>query len=139
MIGRWGRRVIALALCALLLASHTAFAQSADKAPQAKPTPRPAAQPPASKPAAKPSPEFDKIVQAATEARQAERWEEAIALYKKAVQLKPDYVEGFWYQGHGLLRARQPSAVPRRSSGRRSGWRRRTAPSMRSSACANSD
>jgi tetratricopeptide (TPR) repeat protein len=92
-------RVLALALCALVLASPSAFAQSADKAPQAKPTPKPAAQPPASKPAAKPSPEFDKIVQAATEARQAERWEEAIALYKKAVQLKPDFVEGFWYQG----------------------------------------
>ena len=35
----------------------------------------------------------------ATEARRRERWEEAIALYAKAVKLKPAYVEGYWYQG----------------------------------------
>ena len=52
------------------------------------------------KPAAKPSSgEFDRLVKAATEARLAERWDEAIALYGKAVALKPDYVEGYWYQG----------------------------------------
>src|SRR5689334_24584422 len=57
---------------------------------------------PAAKPAARaaaPSPEFDKLLTQATEARQAERWEEAIALYEKVVKLKPDYVEGYWYQG----------------------------------------
>ena len=43
--------------------------------------------------------EFDRLVKAATEARQAERWEEAIELYAKAVKLKPSYVEGYWYQG----------------------------------------
>ncbi len=43
--------------------------------------------------------EFDRLVQTATEARLAERWEEAIALYARAVKLKPDYVEGHWYQG----------------------------------------
>lgn len=43
--------------------------------------------------------EFDRLVQAATEARQAERWEDAIDLYAKTVKLKPDYVEGYWYQG----------------------------------------
>jgi tetratricopeptide (TPR) repeat protein len=43
--------------------------------------------------------EFDRLVTAATEARQAERWEEAIDLYAGAVKLKPDYVEGYWYQG----------------------------------------
>ena len=45
------------------------------------------------------SPEFDRLVKAATEARQGERWDEAIGLYAKAVKLKPDYVEGYWYQG----------------------------------------
>jgi tetratricopeptide (TPR) repeat protein len=44
---------------------------------------------------------FDRLVKAATEARQAERWEEAIKLYAQAVKLKPDYVEGYWYQGTG--------------------------------------
>jgi tetratricopeptide (TPR) repeat protein len=43
--------------------------------------------------------EFDRLVTAATAARQAERWEEAIELYGKALKLKPDYVEGHWYQG----------------------------------------
>src|SRR2546421_2350659 len=45
------------------------------------------------------SAEFDRLVQAATEARRAERWEDAIDLYAKTVKLKPDYVEGYWYQG----------------------------------------
>jgi tetratricopeptide (TPR) repeat protein len=43
--------------------------------------------------------DLDKLIAAATEARQAERWDEAIGLYAKAVKLKPDYVEGYWYQG----------------------------------------
>ncbi len=29
----------------------------------------------------------------------AEKWNEAIALYAKAVAIKPDFVEGYWYQG----------------------------------------
>jgi tetratricopeptide (TPR) repeat protein len=44
-------------------------------------------------------PAFDALVKQATAARQAERWEEAIALYAKAVKLRPKYVEGYWYQG----------------------------------------
>jgi tetratricopeptide (TPR) repeat protein len=65
--------------------------------------PKPQTAPPA-KPAAKTAPaastaEFDRIVAAATEARRAERWDESIGLYAKAVKLKPDYVEGYWYQG----------------------------------------
>ena len=43
--------------------------------------------------------EFEKLLKAATEARQAERWDEAIELYARLVKLKPDYVEGYWYQG----------------------------------------
>lgn len=42
---------------------------------------------------------FDRLVAAGAEARQAEHWEEAVALYARAVRLKPDYVEGYWYQG----------------------------------------
>ena len=45
------------------------------------------------------SPAFDDLVKQATAARQAERWEEAIALYAKTVKLRPQYVEGYWYQG----------------------------------------
>jgi tetratricopeptide (TPR) repeat protein len=69
------------------------------------PQPPPAAKPAATaKPAAKPSSaapsgDFDKLLKSATEARQAERWDDAIALYQKIVKLRPDYVEGYWYQG----------------------------------------
>jgi tetratricopeptide (TPR) repeat protein len=52
-----------------------------------------------SKPAAAASPEFEKLLKAATDARQAERWDEAVGLYAKLIKLKPDYVEGYWYQG----------------------------------------
>jgi len=54
---------------------------------------------PAKSPAASANPQFDKIVAQADEARKAEQWEDAIALYAKAVKLRPKYVEGYWYQG----------------------------------------
>ena len=56
------------------------------------PKPRPAAK-------ASGASDFDRLVKAATEARLAERWDDAIALYAKVVKLKPDYVEGHWYHG----------------------------------------
>jgi tetratricopeptide (TPR) repeat protein len=74
-------------------------------AAQANPSPQTAQKPSATAPAQrKPAParssaEFDRILTAATEARQAYRWEEAADLYGKLVKLKPDYVEGYWYQG----------------------------------------
>jgi tetratricopeptide (TPR) repeat protein len=81
-----------------LLAGVLATVPQAKGAPQAKP-----AAPVANRSAtpAKPAPgaEFDKLVAAATEARKAERWSDAIGLYAKAVKLKPDYIEGYWYQG----------------------------------------
>lgn len=43
--------------------------------------------------------EFNRLLAAATEARQAQRWEEAVELYGKVVKLKPAYIEGYWYQG----------------------------------------
>ena len=57
--------------------------------------------------------EFDRLLKAATEARQAERWEEAIALYEKAVKLKPDYVEGYWYQGTAYYTLDNFTRLPR--------------------------
>jgi tetratricopeptide (TPR) repeat protein len=51
------------------------------------------------KPAVASSAEFDRLLDVATEARKAQRWEEAVALYGKVVKLKPAYVEGYWYQG----------------------------------------
>ncbi len=91
-------RFTVLTATLLLATPIPCLAQSADKRPPA--TQKPAAPAPP-KPAASTASkaEFDKVVNAATVARQAERWEEAIDLYSRAVKLKPDFVEGFWYQG----------------------------------------
>jgi tetratricopeptide (TPR) repeat protein len=83
-----------IAVCCALLAIGTASAR-------AEQAPKPAA--PARTPAKAAAPQapaaFDRLVDQATAARGAQNWEEAIALYAKAVKLKPSYVEGYWYQG----------------------------------------
>jgi tetratricopeptide (TPR) repeat protein len=79
----------------MLLTSVSLGAQAPKSAPTAKAPPKPAAKSAAPVDSAA----FDKIVESATEARRAENWDEAIALYEKAVKLKPTYVEGYWYQG----------------------------------------
>jgi tetratricopeptide (TPR) repeat protein len=93
-------RAAACLICAAMSATQSR-AQSAPPKPPVVKAPAPAGSAPAArKPGtAAASAEFDRLVQAGTEARQAERWEDAIALYGKAVKLKPDYVEGYWYQG----------------------------------------
>ncbi len=100
---RWGGSIVtATLLIGLAAAAHGAPVQKPAPA-QASPAPaKPATQGKAA--AAPPRPAaaeaaFDRLMASATEARQAERWEEAIGLYAKAVKLKPDYVEGYWYQG----------------------------------------
>jgi tetratricopeptide (TPR) repeat protein len=50
----------------------------------------------------KSSPQFDQLVKEATAARQAEHWEDAVDLYTRIVKLRPDYAEGYWYQGTAL-------------------------------------
>ena len=80
----------------VVVAAMSPRATSAQTTAPRKPA---AAQPTTTKPTAQPSPEFEKLLKAATDARQAERWDEAIGLYAKLVKLKPDYVEGYWYQG----------------------------------------
>jgi tetratricopeptide (TPR) repeat protein len=45
------------------------------------------------------SPEFDRAAQAATKAREAGKTNEAIKFYKEAVQLRPEWAEGWWYVG----------------------------------------
>jgi tetratricopeptide (TPR) repeat protein len=79
----------------VLLAGASLGAQVPKSAPPPKAPATPAAKAPATANAAA----FDKLVEAAAEARRAEHWEEAIALYEKVVKLNPKYVEGYWYQG----------------------------------------
>lgn len=79
-------------LLALLIAPAAAGAQAAKSSPAPrKPAPSVASSVP-----------FDTLVEQATAARKAERWDEAIALYAKAVKVRPSYVEGYWYQGTAL-------------------------------------
>ena len=79
-------------LVAVLMAGAAVSAQAPKRA-------APARQSVARKPAAAAGAQFDKLVADATEARKAEQWDQAIALYAKAVKLKPSFVEGYWYQG----------------------------------------
>jgi tetratricopeptide (TPR) repeat protein len=77
----------------LVSAALTAGAQTAPTPPARKPSAGSLQKPAAG------TAEFNRLLKAATEARQAQRWEEAIELYGKIVKLKPGYVEGHWYQG----------------------------------------
>jgi tetratricopeptide (TPR) repeat protein len=52
----------------------------------------------AAKPAA-PAPSFDELARQAAQARESNRVDEAIALYRRAVGLRPRWDEGWWYLG----------------------------------------
>ena len=43
--------------------------------------------------------EFNRVVKQADEAREAERFDEAISLYGKALNIKPKWPDGWWYVG----------------------------------------
>src|SRR5215212_8281585 len=81
-------RSLPCALC-LLLASATLCAQT----PKAAQAPAVPAKPPTKTAAPASQPVFDRLVEQATAARTAQNWDEAIALYAKAVKLRPSYVE----------------------------------------------
>jgi len=81
-----------------LAVSLVAATVGASQAPKSTTSTKQAA-PAKSSPSTSASAEFDKLIAKAEEARKAERWDDAIALYAKAVKLRPKYVEGYWYQG----------------------------------------
>jgi tetratricopeptide (TPR) repeat protein len=95
------RRALGSAMLAALVTTVTGevIAATEQSAPPRTQKPATARKPPAKATAEAASPEFDKLVTAATAARQAQQWEEAVDLYGKAVKLKPGYVEGHWYRG----------------------------------------
>src|SRR5262245_52991256 len=89
-------------LSAVVLASATLIAAQAGTAPKtAAPVPKTAT--PAPKPAARSNapanPEFDKLARDAAAARDAGRIDESIALYQKAIKLRPSWTEGYWSLG----------------------------------------
>lgn len=83
-------------LAAFLLATATVIAavQSGTAPKPAAPTPKPAAR--SVSPA---SAEFNKASKDAAAARDAGRIDESIALYQKAIKLRPSWVEGYWSLG----------------------------------------
>jgi tetratricopeptide (TPR) repeat protein len=78
----------------LLAATLIATAQRGTAPKTATPAPKPAAR--SNAPA---NPEFDKLARTAAAARDAGRIDESIALYQKAVKLRPSWVEGYWSLG----------------------------------------
>jgi tetratricopeptide (TPR) repeat protein len=93
----WRRSAGACGLVAMLVspawAAHPAQVPAQSTAPAAKAgKPGPTAS----------SPQFDQLVKSATAAREAGHWEDAVDLYTKIVKLRPDYAEGYWYQGTAL-------------------------------------
>lgn len=93
--------VLACMSCVPVVSAQTAIAQPAKGASSAQ-APTGTSKPPrkpASTVAGSSSAEFERLLAAAAEARQAQRWEEAIDLYGKVIKLEPTYVEGHWYLG----------------------------------------
>jgi tetratricopeptide (TPR) repeat protein len=91
----------ALVLAGWIAAAGGGLAQT--QAPPAKPPAKPPATSPkpadAAKPRAAPNPEFDRLVTQAAAARDDGRVDESIALYQKAVRLRPSWAEGYWHLG----------------------------------------
>lgn len=99
------RRASASPLVFLACAAAVAWMPAIAGHQSSSPRPRPSPASPSTKstkstgaPAASAA-EFDRLVEQATAARKNEQWQDAIALYAKAVKLRPKYVEGYWYQG----------------------------------------
>ncbi len=95
MMGRTSRHVgIPVAVWLIGTGATTAFTQS-------RPAPKPALSAPksSSRPAAPSNPVFNRTVREAAAARDAGRIDESIALYQKAVQLRPSWAEGYWSLG----------------------------------------
>jgi tetratricopeptide (TPR) repeat protein len=78
----------------LVLAASPCFAQGSRK-------PRPKAPPktPSTQAPAQTNSDFDQLVKLADDARLAERFEEAIELYGKALKTRPRWPDGWWYVG----------------------------------------
>jgi tetratricopeptide (TPR) repeat protein len=93
----WVRRLLFVACAAVAGWAPSIAAQQSGASSAQKPAARKTAKAPARGTA--PAADFDKLIAEATAARQAERWQDAIDLYKQAIKIRPKYVEGYWYQG----------------------------------------
>jgi len=82
----FGRRTISVLALAVVLVAIPAFAQKAAEPANAK---------------------FDRLSKAATDARMQNRTEEAIGLYRQALDLRGTWAEGWWFLGELLYDASQ--------------------------------
>jgi len=95
MLSRVSTAIFATSLLACLMAgSVNALAQRRAR-PGATPTQQVAAMPKGSAG----SQNFDTIAAAATAAREADKIDEAIGLYRQAIALRPTWAEGWWFLG----------------------------------------
>jgi tetratricopeptide (TPR) repeat protein len=98
-----GRQVCRFALLTCIASVQVVWVDLTLQAAESRPT----AQAPAAtdKSAPKPAParassdDFERLLAAGAEARQSQRWEDAIEVYGKVIRLQPTYVEGHWYLG----------------------------------------
>lgn len=94
----WRRALSALCLLCVVSAicAPAALAQQRRRAPRRASPSAPAAQPAA--PARNVSPEdFERLAAEANAAREGERADEAVAAYRKALAIRPQWAEGWWY------------------------------------------
>ena len=89
-----GRRVVVSALACCLLPSSFAHASARQRGAQ-----RPAQTPAQTSTSASPQArqEFEQVAAQASAAREGDRVEEAIGLYRRGLALRPDWTEGWWY------------------------------------------
>ncbi|MCI0663027.1 MAG: tetratricopeptide repeat protein [Acidobacteria bacterium] len=78
---------------ALLVLSLAVYAQSPGRSTVKRQAPEKA------RPSPKTNSEFDQLVKRADEAREAAQLLEALDLYGKALQMRPNWAEGWWYAG----------------------------------------
>jgi tetratricopeptide (TPR) repeat protein len=89
-------QAILLKLNAEVKASVRGAAEKAQAERELPPEPAP---PPHSENSPVTDPDFDDLVRRAEAARLATRLDEALTLYRQAVQLRPEWPEGWWYLG----------------------------------------
>jgi tetratricopeptide (TPR) repeat protein len=91
------KRILYSVLCCAFVAGYLVTAAPALGSQGASSRPKAPADP--QRPRASETSAFDRVAAEAEAAREAGRIEESIALYEKAVKLRPSWTEGHWYLG----------------------------------------
>jgi len=92
---RYPRVFVSALVCCLSLSAFASASAQRRATPQRRPAATTAQQSPTPSPAAQQ--EFEQIAAQAAAARDADRVDEAIGLYKRGLALRPDWTEGWWF------------------------------------------